>query len=269
MSAQMSVSFTEDAMGLFDFLSKKERKRPAPAKKEESLLEYSGMRMEVLTEEKELLFVGRLVVKDGGEGELQRTSADNVLPEAAPEEEPPGEENTEEKTEENGEKKAAAPAEKPTFHVLLRGYEESVRQAVHMKADITHDRGRVWQVRRIKVVSKDNDRAFFRQDVGTDGEVLPLAHLGNVPFPCKLLNISAGGACVQTDYVFEPGEKLLLKSRLLPDSELKPVVCSVRRVTERKGGLFDYGCKFTELDAAAEDEISKAILQLQMRRMRR
>ena len=66
-----------------------------------------------------------------------------------------------------------------------------------------------------------------------------------------------------------PEQAAELKSRLLPDSELKPVVCTVCRVTERKNGMFDYGCQFTELDAAAEDEISKAILQLQMKRIRR
>ena len=256
-------------MGLFDFFSRKDRKQPAPEKKTESYEEYSGIRMEVLSEERELLFVARLAVSDGGRGELQRVSEGNVLSEAeAPAEAPEQAEETEEDAVPVPEEPPKKP-EKPEYHVFLRGYEERVRQAVHMEADITHDHARVWTYRNLRVVSKENDRAFFRQDIGTDGEVLPMAHLGNAPFPCKLVNISAGGACVQTDYVFAPGEKLLLKSRLLPDSELKPVVCTVCRVTERKNGMFDYGCQFTELDAAAEDEISKAILQLQMKRIRR
>lgn len=259
-------------MGLFDFFSRKDKKQPAPEKKAESYEEYSGIRMEVLSEEKELLFVARLAVSGGGRGELQRVSESNVLSEAEPPAEAPEQAEQKEQTEQSEGEAAPVPAEppeKPEYHVLLRGYEERVRQAVHMEADITHDHARIWTYRNLRIVSKENDRAFFRQDIGTDGEVLPMAHLGNAPFPCKLVNISAGGACVQTDYVFEPGEKLLLKSRLLPDSELKPVVCTVCRVTERKNGMFDYGCQFTELDAAAEDEISKAILQLQMKRMRR
>lgn len=250
-------------MGLFDIFSKKERNQPAPAKKEESLAEYSGLRVEVLTEEKELLFVARLAVAEGGSGELQRISAENVLPEG----EPPAPET--EADDADGGEDAPQEKEPPVYEVQLRGYEEGLRQAVHMSAEISHLTGRIWRARKLKVLAKDNDRSFFRQDVGTDGEVLPLAHLGNAPFPCKLMNISAGGACIQTDFVFEPEEKLLLKSRLLPDSELKPLVCTVCRVTERKGGIFEYGCRFANMDAAMEDEISKAILQLQMKRMRR
>ena len=251
-------------MGLFDFFSRGDREKAAPAKPRETLTEYSGMRVEVLTEDKDLLFIARLVISGGGGGELQRTSETNVLPEW-------GDSGAAAAAEDGTAEEAAAEAKppEPTYHVFLRGYDERQKQAIHMEADMTHYLGRIWRAQNLKVVGKDNDRAFFRQDVGSDGDVTPVDRTGRAPAPCKVVNISAGGACIRTDRIFRPGETLLLKSRLLPDSELSPLLCTVCRVTERKNNMYDYGCRFSELDAATEDQISKAILQLQLRRMRR
>ena len=245
-------------MGLFDFLSRSGKNKPAPAPARVSLEEYSGMRVEVLSPEHALYFLARLRVA-GSAVELERVS-ESALSEP------------EEQTEDGEADEASEAAEEPKpLPVLLRGFEERTRLAVHMEGDMTHISGSLWRVTGLRVQGKDNDRAFFRQDVGTAGEVMLVGKPGASPDiqKCRVVNISAGGACVRTAERYELGDKLLLRSRLLPDSELKPLFCTVRRVTERKGGEVEYGCQFSGLDGALEDEIAKAILKLQMARMKR
>lgn len=218
-------------MGLFDRLRRKNEEE------ESDLREYTGMRMEVSSEEGEMLFAARSNVDLHNTLQLRPitvplfSKGTNYLP------------------------------------VNLRGYEESVRKAVHMEGTLVAN-GDVWDVEDIEVTGKDNDRAFFRQDTSIDGEVMPLKQAGIRRLPCKILNVSAGGVCFFTPPEYRTGDRLLLNSKELEPWGISPLVCIVRRVTKRKGG-YEYGCEFADLSPAKEDMIVKAIMEMQRQRMRR
>ena len=219
-------------MGLFD-------RRKDEDKKQENISEYTGMRIEVMDEDEDLLFVARSKVLWDGSMELTPITTPHI------------DEDTD------------------YLYVTLRGYEESVRKAVHMEGDMVKRNDKEWRVSNVHVTGKDNDRNFFRQDTGSaDGTVTPMKQTGISSNPCKIINISAGGACIQTDREFMVGDKLLLRANPLKDLELPTLICVVRRVTRRKGA-YEYGCEFDNLRPSVEDAIAKSIMEMQRKRMRR
>ena len=232
-------------MGFFDRFSKGGRGKPAETPAQDSVSEYSGMRVEVMNDEKELLSIARLIVSMGV-AELQRVG-DGDSP-ADREEAPAG----------------PVEGEQPV-HVTLRGFDRVQQKAIHMEGDINQADHDTWRLEKLKVVSKNNDRAFYRQNVDVPGEVRLLDRSGTRPMePCKLVNISAGGVCLQSETEFAVGDTLFLRSRLLPTYELL-LYCTVCRVTPRRGNIKEYGCKFENMDVNAEDQIAKAIFEIQSR----
>lgn len=229
-------------MGLFDLFShgKRGKQEPKKTKQEESLAVYHGMRVEVMSEEgNELLFTARMiVVLEEGVVELQMLS---------------------DPTEEI--------AEEP-WTVRMRGFEASQGMAVHMKATIQQQRTDNWRVKGLQILGKDNDRAFFRQATEIDGMVRRMQSDDEGAYECVVRNISAGGVCFQTGKLFRIGDILMLRAQLLPGQKMAPLLCQVRRITPRRGGYY-YGCQFYNLDSVAESQISKAIIQLQMERLKR
>lgn len=218
-------------VGLFDRLTK-----PKSGGKQD-LSEYAGMRIEVMNEDGEILFVGRADVTAGGMLELQPITVPRVSPDVK------------------------------YVSVLMRGYEDSVKKAVHMEGGVSPRSNGRWLVEDITITGKDNDRAFFRQDTVIGGEVMPFKQAGVESQPCKLQNISAGGVCILVDAEYQLGDRLLLRSNLLEGWELTPLICVVRRITKRKGG-YEYGCEFADLTPATEDLIVKAIMEMQLKRRR-
>ena len=236
-------------MGLFDFLrgGKGDRatgKKKKDAQEDEYIIDYSGMRVEVLDAEDHLLFVARFSASPSGKVNLYQLSAGTVSEEKLP---PEG---------------AGLP-------VRLRGYYDRRKVAIHMTAMIFLSDDGIWSAEDVLVVSRVNDRAFFRQNLDMKGEVLRLESTGGKFIPCEMVNISAGGACIRTAEQFQVGDKLVLKAQLLPGEKVEPLPCGTLRVTEKKKDVFEYGCKFIDLTPAAEDQIAKAIMELQRRQMRR
>lgn len=218
-------------MGLFDRFRKRDEE-------EDDVQEYANMRIEVMDETGELLFVGRSSVTVSGRMELQPITTPRLAPDAK------------------------------YVSVLMRGYEESIRKAVHMEGYISAGRNGRWLVDDFEITGKDNDRAFYRQDTGIDGDVVQLRQAGIRSQPCWLQNISAGGVCILVDAEYALGEKLLIRSNLLEGWSLTPLMCVVRRITKRKNG-YEYGCEFTDLTPMTEDLIAKAIMEMQLKKMRR
>ena len=228
-------------MGLFSWFTKAGRGTAALEEDfDPSLIDYSGMRVEALTEEHTLLFMGEMTIGDQGRGTLAMQSG----------------------------YEGPQLGEDEKLHILLRGYDPKEKKAIHMECDITGYTSDIYRMDRLKLDGKDNDRAFYRQAVGISGEVKHMDAEGVAQIlPCIVENISAGGACFRTDAMYAMGSRLLLRSRLLPDSEIA-LVCSVCRVKIRGDGIFEYGVKFEDLNANDEDLIAKAILDLQLKQMR-
>lgn len=216
-------------MGLFDWLSGGKKKN---SEDEEELEGLSGLKVDVLDSEGDFIFAAYLSVSYDNEVFLKPVVR-------------------------------FAPAGAKRLSVQLRAYKNAEKKAVHINAEIETDNGESWQVHDPVLVSKDNDRAAFRQSISADGEVMPYPSAVRSVY-CKVLNVSVGGVCIQCADEFSTGEKLMLRVRLLEGKELSPMICEVRRVTRRKTG-FEYGCEFENLDPATEELISKTVVALQLK----
>ena len=120
-------------MKFLDLFRKKANEEPVNAPEEddgEELEIYSGMRVEVTTEEGRLIFVAKLLGLRGNQAELhQYSEAEIALPE-----EP--------------------------IHVRIRGYSDRDRKAVYMEGNISPKPNSIWQVEGLTLVQVGNDRAF-------------------------------------------------------------------------------------------------------------
>ena len=90
----------------------------------------------------------------------------------------------------------------------------------------------------------------------------------NLDIVCDEPEYRIVGEVFATYIIVERGDKLLLRSDIFEGKTLPPLVCTVRRVTKRRIG-YEYGCEFADLTPATEDMIAKAIMEIQLKRMRR
>ena len=84
--------------------------------------------------------------------------------------------------------------------------------------------------------------------------------------PCRLLNISVGGASVGSAYRYHEGDKFLLKVRLLEDKPESVMFAQVVRVIAKDEEEFEYGCRFLELTEADQEQITKNIFAAQRKK---
>ena len=227
-------------MKLFDLFGKK-AKTPEPEKKKEAgageeLELYSGMRVEVTTAEGQLLFVAKLLGLRGSQGELHQYS----------------------QTE-------AAQAEGP-LPVRIRGYSDHERKAVYLEGVISPLPNKVWQVEELTLIKIENARAFFRLDTNLDATATVFGGLSAGERPCKLLNISVGGAGIGSEYQYQMGDKFLLKVKLLEDRPVSAMYCQVLRVIEKENAPFEYGCQFLELTEEDQEKITQNIFAAQRKK---
>ena len=132
-----------------------------------------------------------------------------------------------------------------------------------MEGTISPQPHHTWQVEELTVARIGNDRAFFRLDTNLDATVTTFSGLNIGEKPCKLLNISVGGACIGSEYVHHHGDKFLLKVKLLEDRPASAMYCQVLRVIDRGDSKYEYGCRFLELTEEDEGKITQNIFAAQ------
>lgn len=224
-------------MKLFDIWRKRAEETPAQknekAAEEESLDIYSGMRVEVTTDAGQILFVAKLMGLHGDKAELHQYS------------------------------EAAIVKDVETIHARIRGYSDYERKAVYMEGIITPGPKHIWQVEELTIVRVGNDRAFFRLTTNLDATATMFSGLAMGEKPCKLLNISVGGASVSSEYRYHEGDKFLLKVRLLEDRPESAMFSQIVRVVEKDEGKFEYGCRFLELTEVDQEQITRNIFAVQ------
>lgn len=224
-------------MKLFDIWRKRAEETPAQknekAAEEESLDIYSGMRVEVTTDAGQILFVAKLMGLHGKKAELHQYSESEIVKDVE------------------------------TIHARIRGYSDYERKAVYMEGIITPGPKHIWQVEELTIVRVGNDRAFFRLTTNLDATATMFSGLAMGEKPCKLLNISVGGASVSSEYRYHKGDKFLLKVRLLEDRPESVMFSQIVRVIEKDEGKFEYGCRFLELTEVDQEQITRNIFAAQ------
>lgn len=225
-------------MSLLDLFNQKAKVQP-PQKRgdaDEQLDVYSGMRVEVTTDAGEILFVAKLLGLHGDKAELHQYSESEIAQDIG------------------------------TIHARIRGYSDYERKAVYMEGVITSGPQRIWQVEELTVVRVGNDRAFFRLETNLEATATTFSGLGMGERPCKLLNISVGGAGIGSEYQYQMGDKFLLKVKLLEDRPVSAMYCQVLRVIEKENAPFEYGCQFLELTEEDQEKITQNIFAAQRKK---
>lgn len=224
-------------MKLFDFLGKRTKGRPPleeeHANHEEEFELYSGMRVEVTTFEGRLLFVAKLLGLHGNCAQLHQYSESTISGEGEP------------------------------LRVRIRGYSDHDRKAVYMEGVITPTPQKTWTVDELILCKTGNDRAFFRLTTNLDATATMFNGLSIGEKPCKLLNISVGGASIASEFRYHPDDKFLLKVKLLKDRPESAIFSQVVRVIEKENGKFEYGCQFLELTEEDQEKITQNIFAVQ------
>ena len=132
-----------------------------------------------------------------------------------------------------------------------------------MEGFITPQPKHIWLVSHLYVARVGNDRAFFRLDTDLEASISKFSGRNAGDFPCRLRNISVGGACIGSEYVHHKGDKFLLKVKLLEDRPASAMFCQVLRVIERGESNYEYGCQFLELTEEDEGKITQNIFAAQ------
>lgn len=206
---------------------------------EKELGAYSGMRVEVTTLEERLLFVAKLMNLREGKGELHQYSEANIS------------------------------KEQEALPVKIRGYSDHEKKAVYMDGTITSMPDHIWKVEELQVTKIENARVFYRLSTDLDATVTTFSGLGAGERPCKLLNISVGGACIGSEHQYHKGDKFLLKVRLLADRPESAMLCQVLRIIEREKAEFEYGCQFLEMTEEDQRAITQNIFAAQRKKRER
>ena len=231
-------------MGLFDRFRKKEVKKDGEDKSaaEEGMSEqvYSGIRVEVTTAGGLFLLAGKLVNCRGTQAELyQYTESEQPAQDQEP------------------------------MRVRIRGYNDRARKAVYMEGTISPLPKHIWKVEELTVARVGNDRAFFRLDVDLEATVTTFGGFGSGDYPCRLLNISVGGACIGSEYPYREGDKFLLKVKLMDDRDISAMFCQVLRIIDKGNSVYEYGCRFLELNENDQEKITQNIFEAQRQKRAR
>lgn len=227
-------------MSLLNLFNKKTKEQTSPKTNEANTADkfgiYSGMRVEVTTDTGQILFVAKLMGLHGKKAELHQYSEIEIS------------------------------QKEESLHVRIRGYNDHDRKAVHMEGIITPMPKHIWRVDEMIVVRTENERAFFRLTTNLDATVTMFSGLEMGEKPCKMLNISVGGAGISSEYRYHEGDKFLLKVRLLEDRPESVMYSQVLRVIEKDGQKFEYGCQFLELSEEDQKQIIQNIFAVQRRK---
>ena len=222
-------------MKLFDLFGRRQKEQPPQREHEEDkeLQIYSGMRVEVTAPDGRLLFVAQL-------RNLREKGAELYLY-----------------------SESALPPDSEPLPACIRGYNDHNRKAVYMEGVISPMPQNIWKVEELVVRRVGNDRAFFRLDTNLDATATMFSGLSMGERPCKLLNISVGGACITSETPYHEGDKFLLKVKLLADRPESVIYSEVMRIIHKGKDKVEYGCRFLELTEEDETKITQNIFTVQ------
>lgn len=230
-------------MALFDRFKKKPQAAPPPpppqpAQEPDDVSVYSHMRVEVTTKDGQMLFVAKLMYAQRHTAELHQYSEAEVP-------------------------LLKDMSEAESLPVHIRGYHDRLKKAVYMEGFISPQPKHIWLVSHLYVARVGNDRAFFRLDTDLPASVTKFSGRNAGEHPCRLLNISVGGARIASEQQYWEGDKLLLTVKLLEDRDPSIMYCQVLRVIEKEDAPSEYGCQFLELNEADQDKITENIFTAQ------
>lgn len=135
--------------------------------------------------------------------------------------------------------------------------------AASVKGEIASEHDFFWRREELKLVRVKNDRAFFRLETNLKALVIPMERFGAGEIQARVLNISAGGMGIWTEFQCCKGDKILLKVKLVPGEEEWKLFCEVVRIEEKGVAGFVYGCRWIELGEEEQGKLMESIAKLE------
>lgn len=193
-----------------------------------------GMKVEVLTMENHLIFVGRMEAAGKGVLRLRRETGDPL------------------------------PQVLYNSKIKLRGFRRD-SQPLFLCGTVRENTRDFWQLENVELLQDRENRNFFRQSTDLDACVRPNGHRGAgwETADCKVLDISAGGARILTKNVYQEGDFFQLEAALLPNELPFSITCQVLRVVPKGGSKYEYGCRFEALEEKERQRLLRAIFTIQ------
>lgn len=224
-------------MGLFDAFRKNSKERRAEEAHRRAMREdlevYSGMRVEVTSGDGRIFLVARLLELRGDRAQLE-PGADGSL---------------------------VTRSDEP-MKVTLRGYSSREGRTVVMAGVIRMGSGKLWQAEQLALVDQNENRANVRVQTNLEG-MFTLPDRPGVPEErCQIKNVCMGGVCIGAQARRDVGDKLLLRVDPLLELRDVPLHCQILRIDARKGGYFEYGCRFVDLGEEEERRLFRAMYAL-------
>lgn len=211
-----------------------EEARETPAQAADPTLPqlYSGMKVEVLTPNNNLLYVGTLKLYGGGVLEV-RAEEGSQVPQAIYGQE-----------------------------VKLRGFQKN-SQAFTLYGNVCRSSSVFWHIEKLKSLQSRDSRGFFRQTADVTGVIIPnMRYRDQEQVPCKILDISASGARILTKKELPEGAMFLLEATIVPDEAPFSITCQILRILEHRRDV-EYGCQFVGLPDKEQERLLQAIFVLQ------
>ena len=225
-------------MGLFDFFKSHGKKEPVQdeeAQQEPIGLEvYSHMRVEVTTDDGRLFLAAELMELRGNMAKLKPFIDGSLLSRSD-----------------------------QAIPVTIRGKSSKDNSAVVVEATVRCGPNDIWLAEHLELVKRVDNRASFRIEVDLEAEVAPVDQPIGEKEPCRVINISTGGAKVSMGTRRNVGDKFLMWVNLPPNTTLSGLVCQIVRVDERRYDYFEYGCRFLGLDPEDENLVLRSIFDAQ------
>ena len=147
--------------------------------------------------------------------------------------------------------------------VLLRVCDEEMQQYI-LKGTVQESTRLLCRFKDVKLKPIDETRDSFRLPMRTTAELFYMTDDNRSnPEECTLVDISTGGACIESEYLHAEDEVLRLKVKL-EDYLPMEFVGEIIRVVEYKPGKFRYGFLFAQLQESERTDLTRTLYNLQV-----
>ena len=147
--------------------------------------------------------------------------------------------------------------------LLLRVCDEDMQQFI-MKGTVQESTRLICRFKDIKVKPINETRDSFRLPMRTSAELFYMTDDSRSnPERCSLIDISTGGACIESEYLHAEDEVLRLKVKL-EDYLPMEFVGEIIRVVEYRPGKFRYGFLFAQLRESERTDLTRTLYNLQV-----
>jgi len=146
--------------------------------------------------------------------------------------------------------------------VTIRGITETLEQ-FFLKGTVQESTRLVCRVKDVKVKPLPENRNNFRLQMSVPAALYYRSDTASRhPEECTLVDISTGGACIESEYLHAEDEVLRLKVKLLDYAPME-FLGEIIRVVEFQPGRFRYGFLFAQLKERELTELSRTLYNLQ------